>query len=757
MENRRYNIGLLVATITDEFSNRIAIGAMEAAKKLDANLIIFPGKYLGVQHINEQYGAKYEYQYHVLFDLAAEAKLDYLIIAVGTIGYALEHTKQKQFLDRFGDTPILSVAFETKDYPFLQFDDYTGLAAAVDYLAAHGRKHIGMMVGDITNEGYVRRYETYRQRLEANGLEFKDSYIMPSNLAVHCFPEIEELLDKNPDLDALMCTTDIIAADVCKVLKQKEIGIGTDIAVVGFDDLPIDVKLDPPLASVRADAVRLGLRAVEKAINDLNGVEDTSRYIESEFIPRQSCFQYVDDLNVSERIFCGDFTAVADHIKDYFAEIGKDTAKDRYSCEQLIRILEHLYQHYVLQPVEESVIENTVSMLHEAMWLKEDSKIDQILDGAHIWLLRSCPVGNIPYVKMLHQYFRANRNEESAESVTRKFMDRSHNNNIFIRDALMFSGNHKNSYALILEKLERIGAVSAFLYTLDQPIIHRYGDCFPDHAMWRFQSYSAGEKAFSVPEEAQIMSTPEVFHNPYFHQDRQHVLVATPLYSAQTQYGMALLEPRDKDFFDELELVTFHLSSAVRTLDMLKKQEELFKQQEKLLEKLHASNLALEKLSKTDGLTKVYNRKGFYSAADQLIKDTRYQDKPLIICYADMDDLKMVNDTYGHAEGDFSIRLVAKCLADVLGSNAIIGRMGGDEFAAVLPVISNVTVEALMERKEQFIRRFNESQEKPYPFGLSIGMLECVCRDSYDLKAALDKADDLLYVEKGKKKKKIKA
>ena len=752
MENRRYNIGLLVATITDEFSNRVAIGAMEAAKKLDANLTIFPGKYMGVQHINEQYGAKYEYQYNVLFDLAREAKLDYLIIAVGTIGFALEHSKQREFLDRFEDVPILSVAFESEDYPFLQFDDCPGLAAAVDYLAAHGRKHIGMMVGDLTNEGFVRRYETYRQRLEANGLEFKDSYIMPSNLAVHCFPEIEELLDRNPDLDAIMCTTDIIAADVCKVLKQRNIRIGTDISVVGFDDLPIDSKLDPPLASVRADAVQLGRRAVEKAVNDLNGVEDTSRYIESEFIPRQSCFKYVDDLNVSERIFCGDCTAVAGRIRDYFAAIGKTTEEDQHSCELLISILEHLHQHYILQPVDESVIKHTVSMLSQAMELKDDSKIDQILDGAYTWLLRSCPVGNIPYVKMLHQYFRANQNDETAESVTRKFMDRSHENNIFIRDALMFSSNRKDSYALILERLEMLGAASAFLYTYDQPVTYRYGDRFPDYVTWRFQSYSVGEKVFSVPAEAQVMSTPEAFHNQYLHQDRQHILVATTLYSAETQYGMVLLEPKDKDLFDELELVTFQLSSAVRTLDMLKKQAELLQQQEKLLDELHASNLALEKLSKIDELTKVYNRKGFYPAADQLIKDSRHQGKPLIVCYADMDNLKMVNDTYGHAEGDNSIRLVAKCLAYALGTDAIIGRMGGDEFAAILPVTSGVTVESLMQRKAQFIQRFNESKEKPYPFGVSMGMIECVCNDSYDLRAALDKADDLLYIEKGKKK-----
>lgn len=116
-----------------------------------------------------------------------------------------------------------------------------------------------------------------------------------------------------------------------------------------------------------------------------------------------------------------------------------------------------------------------------------------------------------------------------------------------------------------------------------------------------------------------------------------------------------------------------------------------------------------------------------------------------------MDRLKMVNDTYGYAEGDFTINLVARCLEYALGGTAVIGRMGGDEFAAIVPVASGVAVEALRARKEAYIQHFNESKKKPYPFGISLGMLECVCGDSYDLKAALDKADDLLYLEKREK------
>lgn len=747
MANRRYNIGLLVANINDVFSNRVATGAMEAAKQLDANMVIFPGKYVGVQHINEQHGAKYEYQYNTLFNLAAEAKLDYLIVAVGTIAYAYNYEYQKAFLKSLGDTPILSVASEIEDYDYLLFDNRSGVSEAVDYLALHGRKHIGMIAGDLNNDEFVQRYQAYRQGLEANGLDYKDSYMITCDLANRCYREVELLLDRNPELDAIICATDLIASDVYEVLKKRILHVGIDIAVVGFDDLPMAAKLDPPLASVRADAVLLGKRAVEKAVNYLNGIKDENHYLESQFIPRQSCFKFVEDFSITEDAFYGGFSVMIDHIKDYFAKRSKNTAEGDNSRDLILDLLEHLYKNYAQRPVDEIVIDDSLLMLDKVMPLKEDPEIDRILNGAYLWFLRNCPVGNVLYVQMLHQYFRMGKTGETVESVASRYMERSHLNNIFIRDALMFSGNLKDSYARILKRLENVGAVSGFIYTYKKPITHHLGDRFPSNLAWQFKAYSYGSEVFSLSHDDQVLSTPEVFDNEYLCSDRQHVFVVADLYSAETQYGIALLEPRDKDFFDELELVTFQLSSAVRTLDILKKQE-------KLLEELHTTNLALDEMSKIDELTRVYNRRGFYPAADELLNDPRYRGKPFVVCYADMDNLKTINDTYGHAEGDFSIKLVADCLAYTLGEGAVIGRMGGDEFAAMIPASSNVTIEDLTGRKEGFIQRFNESKEKPYHFGLSMGMIKRVCDNSYDLRAALDKADDLLYIEKSNKKKK---
>ena len=65
MDNKRFNVCILAATLTDLFSNKLVKGAVSAARRLDINLTVMPGKYLGIQNINDGFEAFYEYQYNV--------------------------------------------------------------------------------------------------------------------------------------------------------------------------------------------------------------------------------------------------------------------------------------------------------------------------------------------------------------------------------------------------------------------------------------------------------------------------------------------------------------------------------------------------------------------------------------------------------------------------------------------------------------------------------------------------------------------
>lgn len=743
--NGRPHIGLLAANLTDIFSNDVTRGAMLAAKRLGADLTVLPGKYLGIQSINDQYDAHYEYQYNVLFDYAAGAKFDYIIAAVGTIAFAFGDEEKKRFLDSLGPSPVLSVASRIEGYDYLIFENSRGISDAVDFLAARGRKNIAILAGEKNNFECIERLSAYISSLERNGLVYREELRQYCDISYDCGPQIEELLDRCPEIDAVICVNDIIASVIYEVLKKRGVSIGEQIAVVGFDDQPFAARLDPPLSSVKADAVELGIVAMEKAVAYVNGQQDSRHKVETRFVARESC--YADTrFQISTEEIAG---CTASQLKELFYTHISKTASSSRECEELYSPIETLLtlfeERFIRGTVDSSGLEQVTEELRELVRRSGGpegpmSRLHTAFEDVGLWLLRNCSAENAAYVRRLFSGLGSVGGSSSV--VPQKFHERSHYENLFIRDSMMFVGDMQKSYADILKRLSNIGCMTGYLYTLEQPLVHNFGTGVPGDLRWYFKSYCYGAELHMVPEEEQAMGTPEVFSNKYLAAERQHTFIAAVLYTAETQYGLALLEPEDESFFDELELVTFQLSSAVRTLDILKKQD-------RLVSEIHSRNLALEELSKIDELTGIYNRRGFYLAADELMggENGRY-----IVCYADMDDLKKVNDSYGHAEGDVCIRQVARCLEEVLGEKAIIGRMGGDEFAAVRPFQPGDDTKAIFQSKCALVNRLSQDWNKPYKFDISMGVLECECSSSYDLRAAMDKADDSLYLEKSMKK-----
>ena len=93
---------------------------------------------------------------------------------------------------------------------------------------------------------------------------------------------------------------------------------------------------------------------------------------------------------------------------------------------------------------------------------------------------------------------------------------------------------------------------------------------------------------------------------------------------------------------------------------------------------------SLENLAYRDRLTGLFNRAGFELAGRTLLRQSDANGQPLLVMMLDMDNLKTINDTFGHAEGDQALKATGDVLAGVLRSTDVLGRLGGDEFAAIL-------------------------------------------------------------------------
>jgi len=99
-----------------------------------------------------------------------------------------------------------------------------------------------------------------------------------------------------------------------------------------------------------------------------------------------------------------------------------------------------------------------------------------------------------------------------------------------------------------------------------------------------------------------------------------------------------------------------------------------------------------------DRVTTLYSRGMFEEMASQLLKSATRSSAPMSLIIADMDDLKKINDSIGHPEGDRLLRISAEIFIDSLRESDIIGRYGGDEFIALLPGTNLVGAEEVVKK-----------------------------------------------------------
>ena len=122
--------------------------------------------------------------------------------------------------------------------------------------------------------------------------------------------------------------------------------------------------------------------------------------------------------------------------------------------------------------------------------------------------------------------------------------------------------------------------------------------------------------------------------------------------------------------------------------------------------------------------------------------------------FSDLDNLKIINDKFGHDDGDCAIRNAAKILKNLVGEDGVASRIGGDEFAAFM-FVDEENEKAIYSKIKEGCNQYNSSSGKDYFVELSTGCVIFENDDSVDVIKKLDEADDILYMHKREKRKSI--
>jgi diguanylate cyclase (GGDEF)-like protein len=167
----------------------------------------------------------------------------------------------------------------------------------------------------------------------------------------------------------------------------------------------------------------------------------------------------------------------------------------------------------------------------------------------------------------------------------------------------------------------------------------------------------------------------------------------------------------------------------------------------RLTRELRASKEAAERQARVDGLTGLLNRTAFFESGRSLIALSRRHQRPLSVVMADLDHFKMVNDRFGHSAGDVLLAAFAETLRKTQRSSDVCARLGGEEFAILLPETSAAAAIQFAERVRESLATLRAEEKDSEGVTASFGIAELAPSDA-SLDTLIDRADRALYKAK---------
>ena len=156
----------------------------------------------------------------------------------------------------------------------------------------------------------------------------------------------------------------------------------------------------------------------------------------------------------------------------------------------------------------------------------------------------------------------------------------------------------------------------------------------------------------------------------------------------------------------------------------------------------------ITKLSVSDELTELFNRRGFNSHADKFLKIANRQGQIFLLVLLDLDKMKNINDQFGHPQGDVALQAVATVLKASFRSSDILARIGGDEFA-VCSLISHMdNFNTIRDRIQHQVMALKQKERYPFTLSISIGFATNRLKQKETLDDIMERADQNLYKNK---------
>lgn len=754
---RIITICVMIGDVSYDFSAELMQGILSKAEQEGVQLLYMMGMPRHAEPVEPGSELKTAYHHNSIYDYAYLFGADAYILSCGSLsGFEGEDTYQK-FLKRFDETPSVILQERIDDTQHkkscITVDNYNTFCECIEHLIlVHGCRRIALLAGVRDHPDSKERMQAYLDTMHAHNLPVEDSMIVYGDFSEFSDSLVAQLLDQNPGLDAIAFCNDEMARGGYRVCAKRGIRIGMDIAFTGFDNFSTSRALMPALTTVSQNIYRMGEMAVLQAIEHVKGNPVKSAQLSTKLVIRRSCGCEPDAV---QQLFTPDETGVltldlvlrniqAD-LKECYA--GSETACSDALIGRYVELIRRLAQNEM--PI---VDRYQMSDWFQAFAQEFESTTFLLATRLSDYMIQM-PKESLgtPLMRKLYdilgfsQGFLYSYKARLVERALDDFRAQSWFIPEFIRDLVDSDLAEESVLLNVVKRLTGIGLSDVYICLLPeaQPLHHCDLENLPNRLL--LAAYDSGEEAKSFPRAQMPVIDPDHPLRDLPGLGSTTHLMSFSVFSGNIQYGILLCEVNTTKS-SLLHVVGLQLGILINFLDLKRKEKIIGDQLESILER----NQILNFLSEYDPLCNILNRRGFIEQAIHLNREQA--GKPAICVFMDLDNLKQINDTFGHREGDNALTSFCSILKQTVRRDDLIARIGGDEFVGMF-VIDQPGFDAIFRsRLRQAFDAFNQTSGLPYYVEASIGIAQFTCDHTVEIGRIVAEADQYLYEEKKNKR-----
>lgn len=760
----KITLAFFISELEGEYANSLCRELVDVARGNGVNLILFPGKTLQAPY-------QYQYQHNVIFDLASPVNVDGILFATGVLCNYITSQELVEFMDKFKKLPRLSLSVPVNGVPAVLIDNKSGLYETVVHLIEkHGRRRIAFLKGRENHPEAEERFQAYKAALKDKNIDFDENLVMQGDFTMFSVSDaLKSLLeDRQVTFDAVVSANDEMALKVLEILQKKNIKVPEMVSVTGFDNIDASRFSSPPLTTVRQPytviikhafdmlmtEIREGKKLKNKTFQTVMTVRDscgclsqnissisTKSSVEPEFTLSDKDYEIaLNGFLEAEKDIITSFDLGWDDIERYITRMFHSLIRDRFTEDDSLRLVLEFNQR-----IKGNLLDD-----------KEFTALGALLSRARNGIIPL--IGSVQRKDAAEDFFHKVRTLlfDKIQRQNEARWDLHHTDIRLLREVLntMISNINERSEALnhIIKQLRAMDIRSCYIYLYEKEIVHQKSQKWQKPGKVYLAMAYDDNRTLTESHRKKFMKTDEILCNTMLPKDRFLALLVAPLFFMEEQIGLIVCEYNERDNYLFESLFT-EISCTLKLSTLIKTQEQIEARLRNALRELEEYNELLSKMSKTDELTGLYNRRGFLAMAHHSMELAARMSKNGVLFYADLDGLKSINDQYGHEEGDHAIIQTAGILRNTFRNADIIARLGGDEFVVLtintsLPLVKNLT-----DRLQELIDEYNENSGKPYHISISMGAVSFISKDSVTIEELMSKADMLLYDQKRRKKK----